>query len=71
MVGNPDIGGLRLTFRSQSGADFLARHFGQSQHSRLIVEPRSWLKMVRYQQPSAAAAVEKFSVACLRSCSET
>src|SRR6476469_753070 len=31
---------------------------------RLIVEPRSWLKMVRYQQPSAAAVVEKLSVAC-------
>jgi hypothetical protein len=25
---------------------------------RLIVEPRNWLKMVRYQQPSAAAVVE-------------
>ena len=35
----------------------------QCQQRRLIVEPRSWLKRVGYQQPWAAAVVEKFSEA--------
>lgn len=30
----------------------------------LIVEPRSWLNVDRYQQPSVGAVVKKFSVAC-------